>query len=313
MWELDYKESWALKNGCFWTVVLEKTLESPLDCKEIQPVHPKGNQSWIFTGRTDVEAETSILWPPDAKSWLVEKDPDAVKEWRQEEKGPTNDELVGWHHQLHGHGFGWTPGDGDGQEGLACYSPWGCKESDMTERLNWTENQTWFQKLSWIWQHKKSHRPPNMAAPTFMPEWLQISCKEVAVSVSHHAGEGESSDTQSTTSGDESKGLTVGDNWKEKIYHLLPRDHRLDKHGNTWQVGGPTTSEDDVCAPPTFLWHSSLRVEGFLLWAPGPLCEKHLLLANSLVCPVVSGPRNHYLTKAHEAEKSPTLLVHQVE
>ena len=102
-WELDYKESSLLKNWCFWTVVLEKTLESPLDCKKIQPVHPKGNQSWIFIGRTDAEVETPILWPPDAKNWLIWKDPDAGKDWRWEEKGTTEDEIVGWHHQLNGH------------------------------------------------------------------------------------------------------------------------------------------------------------------------------------------------------------------
>ena len=106
MWELDYKESWAPKNWCFWTVVLEKTLESPLDCKEIQPVHPKGNQSWIFVWRTDVAAEASILWPPDVKSWLIGKDPDAGEDWGQEEKGTTEDEVVGWHHLLNGHEFG---------------------------------------------------------------------------------------------------------------------------------------------------------------------------------------------------------------
>ena len=106
MWELDYKESWPPKNWCFWTVVLEKTLESPLDHKEIQPVHPQGNQSWVFIGRTDVEAETPILWPPDVKSWLVRKDPDAGKDWRQEEKGMIEDEMVGCHHQLNGHEFG---------------------------------------------------------------------------------------------------------------------------------------------------------------------------------------------------------------
>ena len=105
MWELDCEESWALKNWCFWTVVLEKTLESPLDCEEIQPVHPKGYQSWVFIGRTDVEAETPILWPPDAKSWLIGKDSDAGRDWGQEEKGKTKDEMVGWHHQLHGHEF----------------------------------------------------------------------------------------------------------------------------------------------------------------------------------------------------------------
>ena len=105
MWELDYKESWGPTNWCFWTVVLEKTLESPLDCKEIQPVHPKGDQSWVFIGKTDVEAETLILWPPAAKSWLIWKDPDAGKDWRHE-KGTTEDEMVGWHHRLNGHGFG---------------------------------------------------------------------------------------------------------------------------------------------------------------------------------------------------------------
>ena len=106
MWELDYKESWGSKNWCFWSVVLEKTLESPWDCKEIQSVHPKGDQSWVFIGRTDVEAKTPILWPPDAKSWLIWKDPDAGKDWGQEEKGTTEDEMVGWHHWLNGHEFG---------------------------------------------------------------------------------------------------------------------------------------------------------------------------------------------------------------
>ena len=105
MYELDHKEGWALKNWCFWTVVSEKTLESPLGCKEIQPVHPKGNQSWIFIGRTDAEAETPILWSPDAKNWLIGKDANAGKYWRQEEKGTTKDEMVGLHHQLNGHEF----------------------------------------------------------------------------------------------------------------------------------------------------------------------------------------------------------------
>ena len=139
VWELDYKESWVPKNWCFWAVVLEKTLESPLDCKEIQPVHPKENQSWVFIGKTDVEAETPILWPPDAKSWLIWKDADAGKDWRREEKGLTEDEMVGWHHRLNGHEFEETPGVGNGQGVLACYSPWGRKESDTTEQLNWTD------------------------------------------------------------------------------------------------------------------------------------------------------------------------------
>ena len=128
-----------LMNWRFGTAVLEKTLESPLDCKEIQPVHPKGGQSWVFTGRTYVEAETPILWPPDTKSWLIWKDPDAGKDWGQEEKGTTEDEMVGWHHWLNGHGFGWTLGVADGQGGLACCGSWSHKELDMTEGLNWTE------------------------------------------------------------------------------------------------------------------------------------------------------------------------------
>ena len=134
MWELDHKESWVQKNWCFWTAVLEKTLESPLDCKEIQPVHPKGNQPWVFIERTD--AETPILWPPDEKNWLIRKDPDAGKDWRQEEMGMTEDEMVGWHHWLDGHEFEWTLGVVDGQGGLVCCSPWGT-ESDTAEHLSW--------------------------------------------------------------------------------------------------------------------------------------------------------------------------------
>ena len=119
-------------------MVLEKTLESLLDCKEIQPVCPK-DQSWVFIGRTNVEAETPIFWPPDVKNCLIWKYPDAGRDWGQEEKGTTKDEMVGWHHRLSGHGFGWTPGVGDGQGGLVCCSSWGRKESDTTEWLNWTE------------------------------------------------------------------------------------------------------------------------------------------------------------------------------
>ena len=140
MWELDCEESWALKNWCFWSVVLEKTLENPLDCKEIQSVHPKGDESWVFIGSTEVEAETPILQLPDAKSWLIWKDSNAEKDWGQEEKGTTEDKMVGWHHQLNGHGFGWTPGVGDGQGGLVCCGSWGHKESDTTEQLNWTDS-----------------------------------------------------------------------------------------------------------------------------------------------------------------------------
>ena len=131
----------STKNWCFWTVVLEKTLESPLDCKEIQPVHPKGHQSWVFTGRTDAKAEILVLWPPHAKNWLIGKDSDAGRDWRQEEKGTIEDEMAGWHYRLDGHEFESTPGVGDGQGGLACCDSWGRKESDKIDwtELNWTE------------------------------------------------------------------------------------------------------------------------------------------------------------------------------
>ena len=172
MWELDYKESWVLKNWCFWTVVLEKTPESPLDCKEIQPVHPKGDQSWVYIGRTDVEVETPILWPPDAKSWLIWKDPDAGKDWGQEEKGTTEDEMVGWHHRLNGHGFGCTPGVGAGQGGLACCGSLGRKESDTTERLNWTFNGHEFEK---IWGDSEGQGSLVCAVHGIAKSWTGVS------------------------------------------------------------------------------------------------------------------------------------------
>ena len=138
--EFYHKESWVLKNWCFWTLVLEKTLESPLDCKEIKLVNPKGNQPWIFIGRTDSDAEAPILWPPDVKSWLIRKDPDAGKDWRQEDKGTSEDEMVGWHYWLDGHEFEQALGVGDGQGSLACCSPWRLEESsDTTEQLDWTQ------------------------------------------------------------------------------------------------------------------------------------------------------------------------------
>ena len=148
MWELDHKEGWAPKNWCFWTVVLEKTLESLLDCKEIQPVHPKGNQSWIFTGRTDAEAETLILWPPNVMSRLIGKDLDAGKDWGQEVKGITEAETVGWHHQLNGHESEQTLGDGDVQGSRACYSPWGCKALNTIEWLN--KNNSYSYRNLWL-------------------------------------------------------------------------------------------------------------------------------------------------------------------
>ena len=150
MWELDSQESWAPKNWCFWTAVLEKTLESPLDCKKIQPVHPKGDQSWVFTGRTDVEAETPKLWPPDVESWLIGKDADAGKDWGQEEKGTVEDEMAGWHHWLDGRESEWALGVGDGQGSLACCDSWDHKESDMTEWLKWSGLIWWFSQWSCI-------------------------------------------------------------------------------------------------------------------------------------------------------------------
>ena len=136
MWELNHKEGWELKKWCFQTVILEKTLESPLDCKEIKSVTPKGNEPWIFIRRTDAEAEVSVLWPPDGKSQLTGKDPDAGKDWGQEEKGKTEDEMVGGHHRPNGHEFEQAPGDGEGQGSLVCCSPRGGKEPDRTEGLN---------------------------------------------------------------------------------------------------------------------------------------------------------------------------------
>ena len=144
MWELDHKEGWVLNNWCFWIVVLEKTLESPLDSTEIKPVNPKENQPWVFIGRTDAEGEAPKLWPPDAKSQLIGKDPDAGKDWRQKEKQVTEDEMVGWHHRLSGHEFEQTLGDSEGQGSLACCSPWGCKELDTIARLN-------IKSIQWVW------------------------------------------------------------------------------------------------------------------------------------------------------------------
>ena len=140
MWALACEESWEPKNWCFWTVVLEKTLESPLDCKEIQPVHSEGDQPWVFIGRTDAEAETPILWPPHVKSWLIGKESDAVRDWRQEEKGTTEDEMAEWHNRLDGRDFEWTPGVGDGQGGRVLWFMWSQRvRHDWATELNWNE------------------------------------------------------------------------------------------------------------------------------------------------------------------------------
>ena len=169
-------ESWTIKKAQrqridAFELWCWRKLESPLDCKEIQPVHPKGDQPWVFFGRSDVEAETPILWPPDAKRWLIWKYPDAGKDWGQEEKGTTEDEMVGWHHQLYGHGFGWTPGVGVGQGGLACCGSWGRKESDTTKRLNWTE-------LNWRKDKRNFEKPESMHfwVRLLIPWTLWITC-----------------------------------------------------------------------------------------------------------------------------------------
>ena len=159
MWDLDHKESWALKKWWFWTAVL-KTLESPLGCKEIKPVNPKGDQPWIFIGRTDTEAEAPILWPPDAKSWLISKYPDAGKDWRQEEKGKTEGEMVGWHHWLNGHKFEQALGSGERQGSHVCCSPWGHEESDTTEWLNNSKvgSPGWYSILSLVCSRSRQVR-----------------------------------------------------------------------------------------------------------------------------------------------------------
>ena len=174
MWELDHKYGWALKNWCFWTVVLEKTLESPLDYKEIKQVNSKGNKPCIFIRRTDAEAETPILWPPDVKNWLTRKDLDSGKDWRRR-KG-LQDKIVGWHHRLNGYEFEQAPGDGEGQESLVCCSPWGHKELDTTEQLNYPGGSEvkasacsflrpgfnpWVEKIPW----RRKQQP----TPVFLP------------------------------------------------------------------------------------------------------------------------------------------------
>ena len=156
--ELDWEESWALKNWCSWTVVLEKTLESSLDCKEIQPVHSEGDQPWDFFVGNDAKAETPVLWPPHTKSWLIGKDSDAGKDWGQEEKGMTEDEMAGWHHWLDGREFEWTPGVGDGQGGLACCDSWGHKESETTERVIWSDYILCIKITTYKGKEKESER-----------------------------------------------------------------------------------------------------------------------------------------------------------
>ena len=161
-------------NWCFWTVVLEKTLESPMDSKEIKPVHPKGNQPWIFIGKTDTEAEAPILWPPDVKSWLIGKDPHAGKDWGQEEKGTTEDKMIGWHHRLNGHEFEQTLGDSEGQGSLTCCSLWGRKELDTTEWLNNNYIVIWHLHITWNDHHSKSSN--NLSTKLLQYYWPYSLC-----------------------------------------------------------------------------------------------------------------------------------------
>ena len=170
MWELDCEEGWAPKNWCFLTVVLQKTLESPLDCKEIQPVRSEGDQPWDFFGRNDAKAETPVLWPPHTKSWLIGKDSDAGRDWGQEEKGTTEDEMAGRHHWLDGRESEWTPGVVDEQGGLACCDSWGHNESDMTERLNWTEGVKIWVTFYFSCNHTK--KTPIIPLEKYICRWL---------------------------------------------------------------------------------------------------------------------------------------------
>ena len=170
-----------------------KTLESPFDCKEIKPIHPKGNQPWIFIGRTDAEAEAPILWPPDANSLFTGKDPDAGKDWRWEEKGMTEDKMVGWHHWLNGHESEWAPGDSEGQEGLACCSPWGCKESDMTEWLNNNKSRkqvSGLGRVNYSWHLHQTRRRAELAAKCSPRRSLNSSGKPASSGASGEEMEG---------------------------------------------------------------------------------------------------------------------------
>ena len=266
--------SWTIKKAerwrCFWIVVLEKTLESPLDCKEIQPVHPKGDQSWVFIGRTDVEAETLILWPPGAKNWLTGEDPDAGKDWGQEKKGMTEDEMVGWHHQLNGHEFEWTLGVGDGQGGLACCSPWGCKESDTTEQLNWTDSC--FIMLCWFLHNRVNQlyvyihplpRGPPSRSPLIPPLWVLSARAEFPVPSSRFSL---------------ALCLTHG-----SAYMSIPISQPvLPNFTPAPSVHTSFLSESDSCVYRFEVWGRQLLAHVGLLRAPARVCSRPCVLTRGL-------------------------------
>ena len=172
MWELDCEEGWVLKNWCIWTVVLEKTLESPLDCKQIQPVHSKGDQPWDFFGRNDANAEAPVLWPPHARSWLTGKEFDAGRDWGHEEKGTTHSEMAGWYHWLDERESEWTLGIGNGQGGLVCCDSWSRKDLDTTEWMNWTELNLDNKRKHYLEQNKKKKKNLHMYISTIFLSML---------------------------------------------------------------------------------------------------------------------------------------------
>ena len=272
MWDLNHKEGWALKNWCFWTVVLKRTLESPLDCKKIKPLNPKGNQSWIFIGRTDAEGETPILWPPDVKNRLIGKDPDAGKDWSQEEKGMTEDEMVGWHHQLNGHAFEQAPGVGDGQGSLSCCSPWVCQGSDMTEWLNWLTQNIILYPMTKKEPQQDSRRTVINSSPV-PTRWVTHELEK------NHNTEVLPQEWKPWAPWEASQfgGLEMGggapreDKWRLKTNGVwLKKFHRIEKNRNS-TLGGHTKD----------LMHT--RTQGKKQWHPRRLGQTYLLVLESLL------------------------------
>ena len=238
-------------------MVLENTLESPSYSKEIKPVHPKGNQSWIFIGRTESKAETPILWPPDLKNWFIRKDPDAGKDWRQEEKGMTEDEMVGWHHWLSGHEFEQSPGVGDGQGSLACCSPCGCKVSDMTEQLIWTE-------LRHLNNRKSSNSGTWDVAPFIcIAYFFQEHFVVFSMQAFGHVKQLNSQQVHN---------LNGGTNRPERglFERSCQRWNKQAENCLVWPQMGPCASGDSKVFPPLHMskndWESAMDVQWMLIW-----------------------------------------------